>query len=135
VGSNLVTLNNALQSLHLTGMESTQGSGDRWDELKSNYARNLATGVELPGWAAKSFSPNELAVLGAIRDAAYKAPSGGICGKSLPGGAGSPVASGILSALVELPADWYFNDQPSPRVANDQGSVLEYSARQLVSGN
>ena len=58
-------------------MERTQGSGDHWDELKSNYARNLATGVELPGWAAKSFSPDELAVLGAIRDAAYKAPSGG----------------------------------------------------------
>ena len=56
-------------------MESTQGSGDHWDELKSNYTRNLATGVELPGWAANSFSPNELAVLGAIRDAAYKAPS------------------------------------------------------------
>jgi DNA-binding MarR family transcriptional regulator len=57
-------------------MESTHGSGDHWDELKSNYARNLATGVELPGWAAKSFSPKELAVLGAIRDAAYKSPSG-----------------------------------------------------------
>ena len=57
-------------------MESTQSSGDHWDELKSNYARNLATGVELPGWAAKSFMPVELAVLGAIRDAAYKAPSG-----------------------------------------------------------
>jgi hypothetical protein len=57
-------------------MESIPGNGDHWDELKSNYARNLATGVELPGWAAKSFSPVELAVLGAIRDAAYKAPSG-----------------------------------------------------------
>jgi hypothetical protein len=57
-------------------MERTHGSGDHWDELKSNYARNLATGVELPGWAAKSFSRLELAVLGAIRDAAYKAPSG-----------------------------------------------------------
>src|SRR3954462_11239442 len=57
-------------------MESPQGSGDHWDELKSNYARNLAGGVELPRWAAKSFSPVERAVLGAIRDAAYKAPSG-----------------------------------------------------------
>jgi hypothetical protein len=64
------------KSLQLTGMESTQDSGDHWDELKSNYARNLATGVDLPRWAAKSFSPVELAVLGAIRDAAYKAPSG-----------------------------------------------------------
>ena len=57
-------------------MESAHGRGDHWDELKSNYARNLATGVELPGWAARSFSRLELAVLGAIRDAAYKAPSG-----------------------------------------------------------
>ena len=61
----------------LTGMESTQDSGDHWDELKSNYAQSLAAGVDLPRWAAKSFSPVELAVLGAIRDAAYKAPSGG----------------------------------------------------------
>ena len=38
---------------------------------------NLAGGVDLPRWAAKSFGPVELAVLGAIRDAAYKAPSGG----------------------------------------------------------
>jgi hypothetical protein len=57
-------------------MESTQESGDQWDELKSKYAQNLATGVDLPGWAAKSFRPLDLAVLGAIRDAAYKAPSG-----------------------------------------------------------
>ena len=57
-------------------MERTQGSGDHWDELKSNYARNLAGGVDLPRWAAKSFSRLELAVLGAIRDAAYKSPSG-----------------------------------------------------------
>ena len=57
-------------------MESTHDSGDHWDELKSNYAQHLAAGVDLPGWAAKSFSADELAVLGAIRDAAYKAPSG-----------------------------------------------------------
>ena len=57
-------------------MESTQDSGDRWDELKSNYAQSLASGVDLPRWAAKSFSSVELAVLGAIRDAAYKAPNG-----------------------------------------------------------
>ena len=57
-------------------MENTQVSDDHWDEQKSNYAQNLAAGVDLPGWAAKSFSPVELAVLGAIRDAAYKAPSG-----------------------------------------------------------
>ena len=64
------------KGLQLTGMESTQDSGDHWDELKSNYAQSLAAGVDLPRWAAKSFSPVELAVLGAIRDAAYKAPSG-----------------------------------------------------------
>ena len=58
-------------------MESTQDIGDRWDGLKSNYAQSLAAGVDLPRWEAKSFSPVELAVLGAIRDAAYKAPSGG----------------------------------------------------------
>jgi hypothetical protein len=58
-------------------MESTHDNGDRWEELKSNYAQSLAAGVDLPRWAAKSFSPAELAVLGAIRDAAYKAPSGG----------------------------------------------------------
>ena len=57
-------------------MESAHGSGDHWDELKSNYARNLAGGVDLPRWADKSFSRLELAVLGAIRDAAYKSPSG-----------------------------------------------------------
>jgi DNA-binding MarR family transcriptional regulator len=32
----------------------------------------LAEGVELPSWATASFSSAELAVLGAIRDAAYK---------------------------------------------------------------
>jgi hypothetical protein len=57
-------------------MESSQDSGGHWDELKSNYAQKLAAGVDLPRWAVKSFSPFELAVLGAIRDAAYKAPSG-----------------------------------------------------------
>lgn len=57
-------------------MESIQDSGDQWDELKSNYAQHLATGVDLPTWAVKSFNPAELAVMGAIRDAAYKAPDG-----------------------------------------------------------
>src|ERR1700748_1560880 len=60
----------------LPGMESTQNIADHWDELKSHYAQNLAAGVDLPGWAAKSFRPVEMAVLGAIRDAAYKAPNG-----------------------------------------------------------
>src|SRR5207342_1218498 len=64
------------KSCCLTSMESTHDSGDRWEELKSNYAQSLAAGVDLPRWAAKSFSPVELAVLGAIRDAAYKAPNG-----------------------------------------------------------
>ena len=64
------------KSCSLTGMESAQDSGDHWNELKSNYAQNLAAGVDLPQWAAKSFSLVELAVLGAIRDAAYKAPNG-----------------------------------------------------------
>ena len=44
--------------------------------IKSKYAQNLAAGVALPRWAAKSFTPIELAVLGAIRDAAYSAPNG-----------------------------------------------------------
>ena len=57
-------------------MESPQDGDDPWDELKSNYAQNLPAGVDLPEWAAKSFGPVELAVLGAIRDAAYKAPNG-----------------------------------------------------------
>ena len=68
--------NNAVENLltHRHGKHSRQRRP--LDKLKSNYARNLASGVELPGWAAKSFSPSELAVLGAIRDVAYKAPSG-----------------------------------------------------------
>jgi hypothetical protein len=57
-------------------MESTQENGDRWDELQTNYVKHLPAGVELPRWAARSFALNELAVLGAIRDAAYKAPDG-----------------------------------------------------------
>ena len=64
------------KGLQLTDMESNQDSGDHWDELKSNYAQHLAAGVDLPRWAAKSFRLVELAVLGAIRDAAYKAPTG-----------------------------------------------------------
>jgi DNA-binding MarR family transcriptional regulator len=40
--------------------------------LTTHYAQRLAEGVDLPSWAAGSFSPAELAVLGAIRDAAYK---------------------------------------------------------------
>jgi hypothetical protein len=58
-------------------MENIQNSRDPWDELKSNYAQHLAAGVGLPKWAAQSFNSSELAVLGAIRDAAYKAPDGG----------------------------------------------------------
>src|SRR6476659_6149186 len=51
-------------------------SGHQWDELKSNYTQNLAGGVDLPRWAARSFSPIELSVLGVIRDVAYKSSSG-----------------------------------------------------------
>ena len=57
-------------------MESTQKDSDSWDDLKSSYVQHLPTGVELPNWAARSFTPNELAVLGVIRDAARKAPDG-----------------------------------------------------------
>ena len=57
-------------------MENDPNSGDHRDELKSNYAQHLAAGVGLPRWAAKSFDSSELAVLGAIRDTANKAPDG-----------------------------------------------------------
>ena len=57
-------------------MGSTQKDSDPWDDLKSSYVQHLPTGVELPNWAARSFTPNELAVLGVIRDAARKAPDG-----------------------------------------------------------
>ena len=56
-------------------MESTR-DGNPWEELKTNYVKHLPAGVELPKWAASSFTPNELAVLGVIRDAAHKAPDG-----------------------------------------------------------
>src|SRR4051812_2568763 len=72
-------LNNAIQTRCFTGMENSEDSGDQGDQgdqLKSHYAQNLAAGVDLPRWAAKLFGPVELAVLGAIRDAAYKAPTG-----------------------------------------------------------
>ena len=68
--------NRAAYKVLTYSMESPQDGDDPWDELKSNYAQNLAAGVDLPEWAAKSFGPVELAVLGAIRNAAYKAPSG-----------------------------------------------------------
>jgi hypothetical protein len=55
---------------------SAIGPGDNWDDLKTNYAQHLASGVDLPGYAAGSFSSAELAVLGVIRDVAYKSPSG-----------------------------------------------------------
>ena len=57
-------------------MESSQDYDDQWDDLKNSYVQHLSTGVELPKWAGSSFRPNELAVLGAIRDAAHKAPDG-----------------------------------------------------------
>ena len=68
--------NRAAYKVLTYSMESPQDGDDPWDELKSNYAQNLAAGVDLPEWAAKSFGHVELAVLGAIRDAAYKAPNG-----------------------------------------------------------
>jgi hypothetical protein len=64
-------------------MESPQEyDDDQWDELKTNYVQHLSTGVELPKWAASSFTPSELAVLGVIRDAAHKAPDG-VCSISV----------------------------------------------------
>jgi hypothetical protein len=57
-------------------MQNTQDEADEWAELKSNYAQHLSSGVDLPAWAAGSFNPTELAVLGAVRDAANKAPNG-----------------------------------------------------------
>lgn len=57
-------------------MQDTQDKGDDWADLKSNYAQHLSAGVDLPPWAAGSFSSTELAVLGAVRDAAYHAPNG-----------------------------------------------------------
>ena len=50
--------------------------GDPWDELQTDYVKHLPAGVELPVWAARCFTSNELAVLGVIRDAAHKAPDG-----------------------------------------------------------
>jgi hypothetical protein len=44
--------------------------------LPTNYAQHLSAGVALPEWAMASFNWSELAVLGAIRDAAYSAPNG-----------------------------------------------------------
>src|SRR3954471_6521640 len=56
-------------------MANIQDKSDDWADLKSHYAQHLSTGVDLPAWAAGSFNSTELAVLGAVRDAAYKAPN------------------------------------------------------------
>jgi DNA-binding MarR family transcriptional regulator len=50
----------------------SDSSGDDQPGLTSHYAQRVADGVDLPSWAAGTFNPAELAVLGAIRDAAYK---------------------------------------------------------------
>ena len=47
-------------------------NNDDQPSLTTHYAQRVAGGVELPSWAQDSFSSAELAVLGAIRDAAYK---------------------------------------------------------------
>ena len=59
-------------------MESIDPLSDDLLQLTRHYAERVAEGVGLPPWAASSFGPAELAVLGAIRDAAYKS-SDGIC--------------------------------------------------------
>jgi len=65
-----------MENIQDSGHHWDELSAHHWDELKSNYTRNLAGGVDLPRWAAKSFSPIELCVLGVIRDVAYKSSSG-----------------------------------------------------------
>ena len=50
--------------------------------LKSNYAQRLPLGVDVPNWAAGSFNSAELAVLGVVRDTAYKT-SDGACSLTL----------------------------------------------------
>lgn len=55
--------------------ENPQGSQGPFHPPTS-YAQHLSAGVGLPEWATASFSSSELAVLGAIRDAAYNAPNG-----------------------------------------------------------
>ena len=52
-------------------------SGDNPDDdqplsLTTHYARRVGEGVDLPASVGRFFSSAELAVLGAIRDAAYK---------------------------------------------------------------
>lgn len=53
-------------------MNSGDDPNDDRHSLTSHYAKRVAEGVDLPASSARFFSSAELAVLGAIRDAAYK---------------------------------------------------------------
>ena len=49
---------------------------EQWDELKRSYAKYLVRSVDLPQWAANSFTSEGLVVLGVIRDTAYYSSDG-----------------------------------------------------------
>jgi predicted transcriptional regulator len=53
-------------------MNSGDNPNDDQPSLTTHYAKRAAEGVDLPASTARFFSSAELAVLGAIRDAAYK---------------------------------------------------------------
>jgi len=63
-------------------MDSIYPHGDDLLRLTRHYAQRVAEGVDLPPWAARSFSSAELSVLGAIRDTAYN-NSEGVCSLSV----------------------------------------------------
>lgn len=53
-------------------MDNGDSPEDDQPSLTTHYAQRLAEGVDIPDRTARFFSSAELAVLGAIRDAAYK---------------------------------------------------------------
>ena len=57
-------------------MENSDRSDDDPFHFHSNYGQHVGAVVSLPEWAAGKFSSSDLAVLGAVRDAAYNSSDG-----------------------------------------------------------
>jgi len=98
-------------------MGTIQDGRENWDELKSSFAQNLARSVDLPHWAAKSFTAEGLAVLDAIRDVAYNSQDGAcsIAVGEIARMAGVSVRTAIKAITLAIAAGIIERDGQSPR--------------------